>query len=372
MIEIDGKVYRNLQEQVDKNKEDIEDIIDGTIPVPCETGTIVTVGGVAQDTVAFTSDPQTQLNGKVDVLTDNNRIYVHAGGLDFGMAYTEQPTPNTICRRSNAGLLKVANGVADDDCVTMQQLATKSTVSGTDDGTNWQTITIDGTTKAIPSGGSGGDVIGAKFANGNALTVTDKYIILPNPGTGSNNNPGVIRQMGGTYACGINFVYGNQMYIMSAGYGQIDIRTAGDHGSDSNGGLNNRSIIAPCNLDYAVKAAMTDGLGATWTDAEKLGVWKRISSVKSSLDSVLVQNGIYDLGSTEQSSLTLTLPSTNLESGAEIYVAFKSGATATALTIVGDYEGSQSYNPSANKIVELSFKYVCGSWVLVTKETAVS
>lgn len=88
--------------------------------------------------------------------------------------------------------------------------------------------------------------------------------------------------------------------------------------------------------------------------------------IKSTLDSVLVPNTMYDLG--EKSSLTLTLPST-ATSCQEIYIAFKSYATATTLNIVGNYVGDTSYSPSAWRIVELHFKYVCGIWVLVVKET---
>ena len=43
---------------------------------------------------------------------------------------------------------------------TDEKVATKSVVSGTNDGTNWLTITIDGTTYAIPAGGGGSTVWG--------------------------------------------------------------------------------------------------------------------------------------------------------------------------------------------------------------------
>jgi len=91
--------------------------------------------------------------------------------------------------------------------------------------------------------------------------------------------------------------------------------------------------------------------------------------IKSTMDAVLVANTQYDLGT--QSYVTLTLPST-ATSCQEIYIAFKSGATATTLNIVGDYEGDTSYLPSTNCIVEMHFKYICSSWVLVVKETAVT
>ena len=96
---------------------------------------------------------------------------------------------------------------------------------------------------------------------------------------------------------------------------------------------------------------------------------------KSSLDDVLVPNTNYDLGITTPSSLTLTLPiptANDNYSCNDIYVAFRSGSTATTLNIINPYEGDTTYIPSANSICELSFKYICGTWVLITKETAIS
>lgn len=134
-------------------------------------------------------------------------------------------------------------------------------------------------------------------------------------------------------------------------------------------------ILTNDKIDYIVNRAMTDGRGAAWTDIEKNGCYDRTTIRKTTIDNVLVTNAMYDLGSTEQSSLTLTLPTpsgTDNYSCNDIYVAFKSGSTATTLNIVGSYEGDTSYLPSANCICELSFKYICGTWVLVTKETEVS
>ena len=58
-------------------------------------------------------------------------------------------------------------------------------VSGTNDGTNWTSITIGGTTKAIPSGGGGGggeaNVIESISINGTTQTVTSKNVDLPVP-----------------------------------------------------------------------------------------------------------------------------------------------------------------------------------------------
>ena len=56
-------------------------------------------------------------------------------------------------------------------------------VSGTNDGTNWTSITIGSTTKAIPSGGGGGEanVIESISINGTTQTVTSKNVDLPVP-----------------------------------------------------------------------------------------------------------------------------------------------------------------------------------------------
>ena len=111
---------------------------------------------------------------------------------------------------------------------------------------------------------------------------------------------------------------------------------------------------------------------ATYDDVNRALATKQDVFYKTSLDSVLVQNTMYDLGSLEQSSVTLTLPTSGNSSCREIYVAFKSGSTATALNIINSYVGDTSYVPSPDSICELSFKYICGTWVLVAKDTPLS
>lgn len=111
---------------------------------------------------------------------------------------------------------------------------------------------------------------------------------------------------------------------------------------------------------------------ATYDDVNRALATKQDVFYKTSLDSVLVQNTMYDLGSLEQSSVTLTLPTSGNSSCREIYVAFKSGSTATALNIINSYVGDTSYVPSPDSICELSFKYICGAWVLVAKDTPLS
>lgn len=138
-----------------------------------------------------------------------------------------------------------------------------------------------------------------------------------------------------------------------------------------NGSIN-CMLISAANYDQAVKHAMCDeGIASgsslmsplNWTDTEKNGAWKRLNIIKSVLDSVLVPNAQYLLG--EQSSLTLTLPST-ADNGNIITVDFESGTTPTALSISGDVAGDITYAPFANTLVELSFKRSGNYWKLLT------
>ena len=46
--------------------------------------------------------------------------------------------------------------------------------------------------------------------------------------------------------------------------------------------------IVPNTLDYAVKSAMCDGKGEAWTDAEKVGAWKRQTILKTAMDEIAV------------------------------------------------------------------------------------
>lgn len=88
-IEIDGKVYRNLQQQVQKNMDDIEELKE--------------TGGTA---------------------------YTAGDGIDI--------TENVIS--------------VDTDTVAMKS-DIPDAVSGTNDGTNWTSLTVGNDTYAIPSGG---------------------------------------------------------------------------------------------------------------------------------------------------------------------------------------------------------------------------
>ena len=63
------------------------------------------------------------------------------------------------------------------------------------------------------------------------------------------------------------------MYTMPATHAEISSRKANDgYGTDNN----ERCVISPSRLDYAVKAAMCDGKGAAWTAAEQAAAKKRM------------------------------------------------------------------------------------------------
>lgn len=63
------------------------------------------------------------------------------------------------------------------------------------------------------------------------------------------------------------------MYTMPATHANISSRKANDSYGTSE---NERCVISPSRLDYAVKAAMCDGKGAAWTAAEQAAAKKRM------------------------------------------------------------------------------------------------
>ena len=63
------------------------------------------------------------------------------------------------------------------------------------------------------------------------------------------------------------------MYTIPATNAEISNREANDGYGTSD---NERCVISPSRLDYAVKAAMCDGKGAAWTDAEKSAARERM------------------------------------------------------------------------------------------------
>ena len=84
----------------------------------------------------------------------------------------------------------------------------------------------------------------------------------------SNNNYGVVKSRGSAYGI---FFHPNGVCTSTADSNEINSRK------------NNFKPIAPAMLDYAVKAAMCDGKGAAWTDAEKLAARERLGIGKYEL-----------------------------------------------------------------------------------------
>lgn len=202
---------------------------------------------------------------------------------------------------------------------------------------------------AIEEGGgsSSGGITGITAA-GTPLTPVDGVVDIP--------------KAQGYYNLGLVAVHG--------GYG-IDIRSDGVLviSKATSTQINDRrtvtsaeyKTVTAANLDYAVKAAMTDGIGPAWTDAEKTGAWSRLNSIKTTMDSVAVAGARYYLGT--QSAVTISMPTDALV-GQEISCVFYSGATAATLSIIGDTIGD-IFVPEANQRIEISMLWDGHYWAIV-------
>lgn len=95
--------------------------------------------------------------------------------------------------------------------------------------------------------------------NGKSITV-DSVADIPLASTGK---PGVVGVRADSLY-GIAIGTDNNLFVKNANTSEINSRT------------NQYKPIVPNSLDYAVKAAMCDGKGAAWTDAEKLAARKRL------------------------------------------------------------------------------------------------
>lgn len=124
-----------------------------------------TAWGDITGTLSDQTDLQNALNGKVDKVTSTStyaKVYVKNADGTQGMIDATGPdyTEGTIPIRRSSGRIYTGTPSGDHDAATKKYVddavATKSAVSGTNDGTNWLTITIDGVTYAIPAGGGGG------------------------------------------------------------------------------------------------------------------------------------------------------------------------------------------------------------------------
>lgn len=106
------------------------------------------------------------------------RTNIGAGTSSFSGSYNDLTNKPTIPAAQVNADWNAASGMAQ----ILNKPTIPDTVSGVNDGTNWTSITIGSTTKAIPSGGSGeANVIESISINGTTQTVTSKNVDLPVP-----------------------------------------------------------------------------------------------------------------------------------------------------------------------------------------------
>lgn len=120
--------------------------------------------------------------GKYDFYWDTSKVVKTEDGLSIVIQGITYKQPKFYFDAINSGsnattVIKTAqHGVVDVNWTSTTYTLTPTSVSGTNDGTNWTSLTIDGTTKNIPSGGSGGgDVTAAgnnTFTGSNTFTNT--------------------------------------------------------------------------------------------------------------------------------------------------------------------------------------------------------
>ena len=128
----------------------------------------------------------------------------------------------------------------------------------------------------------------------------------------------------------------------------------------------NRAITAS-NYRLAVELAMCDGKGAAWTDAEKTGAWKRLSSIKTTMDEIAVAGAQYYLG--EQTAVSVVLPD-DAEVGQMVTVSWYNSATAATLFITGTMLAFD-YTPSANTRSEINALWDGTYWAVLGNEMEV-
>ena len=128
----------------------------------------------------------------------------------------------------------------------------------------------------------------------------------------------------------------------------------------------NRAITAS-NYRLAVELAMCDRKGAAWTDAEKTGAWKRLNSIKTTMDEIAVAGAQYYLG--EQTAVSVVLPD-DAEVGQMVTVSWYNSATAAALSITGTMLAFD-YTPSANTRSEINALWDGTYWAVLGNEMEV-
>lgn len=162
--------------------------------------------------------------------------------------------------------------------------------------------------------------------------------------------------------------YQNSVFNIKTENGRLYAQGAGDIQF-----TNRRSgtFVGSQNIDFITKAAMTDGKGASWTDTEKNGAWKRQAIIKTELDSECVPNASYFLE--EKDRVIINLPintNSNLEVGQTITVCWYNGSTPAELSIEGTTL-EFTYTPKANTRSEINALWDGTAWSILGMEQKV-
>ena len=128
------------------------------------SGGILKVGTPSADadatTKKYVDDADATKLDKVTSTATRGRVYfVDASGNNQMYEVAKAPTGETIVARTNTGAVRTATPTGNDEATPKSYV--DSFVSGTNDGTNWLTITIGGNTYAVTGGGGGSTTWGA-------------------------------------------------------------------------------------------------------------------------------------------------------------------------------------------------------------------
>ena len=196
MIIINNKEIRNTVEQVHKNKDDIEDLQETerdtytkteadtkfqTIAgmstyatkseIPTKTSDLINDSFVTTDSTQYVTaskifKTETGASTGASIFPSSGSFFAEKDGTStsfapqkISLSKSQSATPFNFQIHSSQGTGH--NGVYTFDNSKTGTVAVTSdiiNVSGTNDGTNWTTITIGNTTKAIPSGGGGSSI----------------------------------------------------------------------------------------------------------------------------------------------------------------------------------------------------------------------
>lgn len=196
----------------------------------------------------------------------------------------------------------------------------------------------------MPSGG-----VGDVQINGTSIVGENGVAVVP---IANAQNYGLVKFFGSTDGRGIDYTKG-MIYLYRSSELSISLRKPF--------GENGFGAITTNVFDYAVKCAMTDGIGTAWTDTEKTGAWQRLSSIKTTMDEVAVAGARYLLG--EQTEVTVVLPDDALV-GQEVTVAFYNGTTPATLSIMGNMLDFD-FAPTANTRSEISALWDGTYWSVI-------